>query len=49
MILSKKIDIKDENLNKDTKNNDKYRKIDSYKPSGNLIYSEDLFKKMKIN
>lgn len=49
MILSKKIDIKDENLNKDTKNNDKYKKIDSYKPSGNLIYSEDLFKKMKIN
>ena len=26
----------------------KYKQINSYKPSGNLIYEEDLFNKMKI-
>lgn len=48
MILSKKVDVK-YNDNDNKKNNNKYKEIDSYKPSGNLIYEEDLFKKMKIN
>ena len=46
MLLSKKIDIKN---NDNDKKNDKYKQINSYKPSGNLIYEEDLFKKMQIN
>jgi len=44
IVLSKKINNENENNNK----NDKFKKIDSYLPSGNLIYSDDLFKKMKI-
>lgn len=48
MILSKKVDVK-YNDNDNKKINNKYKEIDSYKPSGNLIYEEDLFKKMKIN
>ena len=49
IILSKKsnsdstIEIKD-----NKKLNDNFKKIDSYKPSGNLIYSNELFKKMQI-
>ena len=46
MILSKKIDVK-YNDNDNKKKNNKYKEINSYKPSGNLIYEEDLFKKMK--
>ena len=46
MLLSKKIDIK---TNNNDKKNDKYKQINTYKPSGNLIYEEDLFKKMQIN
>jgi hypothetical protein len=42
IILSKKIITE----NEDKKN--KYKKIDTYKPSGNLIYNDELFKKMKI-
>ena len=45
MLLSKKIDTKSNN----DKKNDKYKEINSYKPSGNLIYEDDLFKKMQIN
>ena len=45
MLLSKKIDTKNNN----DKKNDKYKEINSYKPSGNLIYEDDLFKKMQIN
>ena len=45
-VMSKKINI--ENENKDNSKKDKYKNIDTYRPSGNLIYSEDLFKKMRI-
>ena len=44
IVLSKKVDT---NIKNNDKNN-KYKKIDTYKPSGNLIYSDDLLKKMKI-
>ena len=42
IILSKKIITENEGKK------DKYKKIDTYKPSGNLIYNDELFKKMKI-
>ena len=50
LVLSKKLNIGN-NTNNDIKNDnkkDKYKNIDTYRPSGNLIYNEDLFKKMKI-
>ena len=47
LLTFKKIEIK--NNDNDKKKNDKYKEIDSYKPTGNLIYQEDLFKKMQIN
>lgn len=46
IILSKKINIETDNKNDNKK--DKYKNIDTYKPSGNLIYSDDLLRKMKI-
>ena len=51
IVLSKKLNLNSESSSeiKDNKKlNDKFKKIDSYKPSGNLIYSNELFKKMQI-
>ena len=46
IVISKKLNSDSDSKNYNKK--DKYKKIDTYKPSGNLIYSDDLFKKMKI-
>ena len=51
IVLSKKLNFNSDSRNEvkdNKKSNDKFKKIDSYKPSGNLIYSNDLFKKMQI-
>ena len=51
IVLSKKLNFNIDSTNEvkdNKKSNDKFKKIDSYKPSGNLIYSNDLFKKMQI-
>ena len=51
IILSKKLNLNSDSINEikdNKKSNDKFKKIDSYKPSGNLIYSNELFKKMQI-
>ena len=51
IVLSKKLNFNSDATNEvkdNKKSNDKFKKIDSYKPSGNLIYSNDLFKKMQI-
>ena len=46
IILSK--NLGNNNNNNNNNNNEKYKKINTYKPSGNLIYNEDLIKKMQI-
>lgn len=51
IVLSKKLNFNVDSTSEfkdNKKSNDKFKKIDSYKPSGNLIYSNDLFKKMQI-
>jgi hypothetical protein len=51
IVLSKKLNFNLDSTSEvkdNKKSNDKFKKIDSYKPSGNLIYSNELFKKMQI-
>ena len=43
------LNMKNKNINDKSSNQKQYRDINSYKPEGNLVYTNDMMKRLNIN